>query len=225
MLGRWGVALGATGVRSPATRLLLHCCLTAAHHRCHPTTAVPLQSYRGQLGEDPIVHSHLSALYDTLLQQNLLRCGAAAAAAMPCGGTLGPRGLPASRCRGWIQTKTCGPTPPCAHRHTPGPLPTPPPPPPSPPPPPPPPQADRAVLASGGVALGAAHQAAPARGGGQAQPDDPRQEAGRYARARGAGARALPRGSLPGGCGRGAGGRVPAAAAAASCPTGACWWH
>lgn len=28
-----------------------------------------LQSYAPQLGEDPIVHTHLSALYDTLLEQ------------------------------------------------------------------------------------------------------------------------------------------------------------
>lgn len=34
-----------------------------------------LQSYAAQLGEDPIVHAHLSALYDTLLEQNLIRCG------------------------------------------------------------------------------------------------------------------------------------------------------
>lgn len=32
-----------------------------------------LQSFSAQLGEDPIVHAHLSALYDTLLEQNLLR--------------------------------------------------------------------------------------------------------------------------------------------------------
>jgi 26S proteasome regulatory subunit N6 len=31
------------------------------------------QSYAKQLGDDPIVHSHLSALYDTLLEQNLIR--------------------------------------------------------------------------------------------------------------------------------------------------------
>lgn len=33
------------------------------------------QSYSGQLSDDPIVHTHLSALYDTLLEQNLIRCG------------------------------------------------------------------------------------------------------------------------------------------------------
>lgn len=32
-----------------------------------------LDSYREQLSEDPIVHAHLSALYDTLLEQNLVR--------------------------------------------------------------------------------------------------------------------------------------------------------
>lgn len=32
-----------------------------------------LQSYSEQLGGDPIVHAHLSALYDTLLEQNLIR--------------------------------------------------------------------------------------------------------------------------------------------------------
>ncbi|KAL4854038.1 26S proteasome non-ATPase regulatory subunit 11 [Chlorella vulgaris] len=32
-----------------------------------------LQSYSRQLSDDPIVHSHLSALYDTLLEQNLVR--------------------------------------------------------------------------------------------------------------------------------------------------------
>ncbi|EFN51744.1 hypothetical protein CHLNCDRAFT_56351 [Chlorella variabilis] len=32
-----------------------------------------LQSYSGQLSDDPIVHTHLSALYDTLLEQNLIR--------------------------------------------------------------------------------------------------------------------------------------------------------
>lgn len=31
------------------------------------------QSFSAQLGGDPIVHSHLSALYDTMLEQNLLR--------------------------------------------------------------------------------------------------------------------------------------------------------
>lgn len=31
------------------------------------------QSYSEQLGGDPIVHAHLSALYDTLLEQNLIR--------------------------------------------------------------------------------------------------------------------------------------------------------
>lgn len=31
------------------------------------------QSYSAQLGGDPIVHAHLSALYDTLLEQNLIR--------------------------------------------------------------------------------------------------------------------------------------------------------
>jgi hypothetical protein len=39
-----------------------------------PTWPRP-QSYAAQLGEDPIVHAHLSALYDTLLEQNLIRCG------------------------------------------------------------------------------------------------------------------------------------------------------
>ncbi|GAB4819896.1 hypothetical protein N2152v2_006942 [Parachlorella kessleri] len=32
-----------------------------------------LQDFSAQLGGDPIVHSHLSALYDTLLEQNLIR--------------------------------------------------------------------------------------------------------------------------------------------------------
>ncbi|PSC67714.1 26S proteasome non-ATPase regulatory subunit 11-like protein [Micractinium conductrix] len=32
-----------------------------------------LQSYSAQLTDDPIVHAHLSALYDTLLEQNLIR--------------------------------------------------------------------------------------------------------------------------------------------------------
>ncbi|KAL4433751.1 hypothetical protein ABPG75_000192 [Micractinium tetrahymenae] len=32
-----------------------------------------LQSFSAQLGGDPIVHAHLNALYDTLLEQNLLR--------------------------------------------------------------------------------------------------------------------------------------------------------
>eukprot|EP00252_Welwitschia_mirabilis_P017755 TRINITY_DN3938_c0_g1_i1.p1 TRINITY_DN3938_c0_g1~~TRINITY_DN3938_c0_g1_i1.p1 ORF type:complete len:426 (-),score=97.58 TRINITY_DN3938_c0_g1_i1:190-1467(-) len=34
---------------------------------------VALHSYQSQLEEDPIVHRHLSALYDTLLEQNLCR--------------------------------------------------------------------------------------------------------------------------------------------------------
>jgi hypothetical protein len=34
-----------------------------------------LQSYSEQLGGDVIVHAHLSALYDTLLEQNLIRWG------------------------------------------------------------------------------------------------------------------------------------------------------
>jgi 26S proteasome regulatory subunit N6 len=32
-----------------------------------------LQDYKAQLGEDPIVHRHISSLYDTLLEQNLCR--------------------------------------------------------------------------------------------------------------------------------------------------------
>ena len=32
-----------------------------------------LAAFAAQLGEDPIVHAHLSALYDTLLEQNLMR--------------------------------------------------------------------------------------------------------------------------------------------------------
>ncbi|KAH9295516.1 hypothetical protein KI387_039104 [Taxus chinensis] len=34
---------------------------------------VALRTYQAQLGEDPIVHRHLSSLYDTLLEQNLCR--------------------------------------------------------------------------------------------------------------------------------------------------------
>jgi len=37
-----------------------------------PDVSLP-QSYSEQLGGDPIVHAHLSALYDTLLEQNLIR--------------------------------------------------------------------------------------------------------------------------------------------------------
>ena len=40
-----------------------------------PACCAWLQAYSGQLGGDPIVHSHLSALYDTLLEQNLIRWG------------------------------------------------------------------------------------------------------------------------------------------------------
>ncbi|KAH7290888.1 hypothetical protein KP509_30G068200 [Ceratopteris richardii] len=34
---------------------------------------IALSTYKDQLGEDPIVHRHLSSLYDTLLEQNLCR--------------------------------------------------------------------------------------------------------------------------------------------------------
>ena len=33
-----------------------------------------LDAHKAQLGDDPIVHFHLSALYDTLLEGNLVRC-------------------------------------------------------------------------------------------------------------------------------------------------------
>jgi len=49
----------------------------------HPATHAPalfvqdfeeaLKSYNAQLSEDPIISRHLAALYDSLLEQNLLR--------------------------------------------------------------------------------------------------------------------------------------------------------
>lgn len=38
-----------------------------------PTPQAVLQQYKSQLVDDAIIHFHLSALYDTLLEQNLVR--------------------------------------------------------------------------------------------------------------------------------------------------------
>uniref|UniRef100_A0A7R9V1V3 PCI domain-containing protein n=1 Tax=Chlamydomonas euryale TaxID=1486919 RepID=A0A7R9V1V3_9CHLO len=45
----------------------------AYHDRSLQTFQAVTQSYKAQLVEDAIIHSHLSALYDTLLEQNLVR--------------------------------------------------------------------------------------------------------------------------------------------------------
>lgn len=45
----------------------------AYHDRSLQTFQSVTESYKAQLVEDPIIHFHLSALYDTLLEQNLVR--------------------------------------------------------------------------------------------------------------------------------------------------------
>lgn len=48
--------------------------IAAAHHsRSLMEFNKCLKEYEAELSGDPIVHLHISALYDTLLEQNLLR--------------------------------------------------------------------------------------------------------------------------------------------------------
>ena len=46
---------------------------TAYEHRSLEEYQEALEKHKAQLSDDPIIRTHLAALYDTLLEQNLVR--------------------------------------------------------------------------------------------------------------------------------------------------------
>lgn len=47
---------------------------TAYSHRSLEEYQEALKTHKGQLSDDPIIRNHLASLYDTLIEQNILKC-------------------------------------------------------------------------------------------------------------------------------------------------------